>query len=74
VGEATNAVMDLRENYNVFCSVVGYPVIPKGLIMLRLIPTAMHTSEDVQYTIKAFSEVRKKLEEGKYTSSIPSIV
>jgi len=75
VGEATNAVMDLRENYNVFCSVVGYPVIPKGLIMLRLIPTAMHTSEDVQYTIKAFSEVRKKLEEGKYNSAnIPSIV
>lgn len=75
VGEATNAVMDLRENYNVFCSVVGYPVIPKGLIMLRLIPTAMHTSEDVQYTIKAFSEIRKKLEEGKYNvANIPSIV
>lgn len=74
VGEATNAVMDLRENYNVFCSVVGYPVIPKGLIMLRLIPTAMHTSEDVQYTIKAFSEIRKKLEEGKYNAAnIPSI-
>jgi glycine C-acetyltransferase len=75
VGEATNAVMDLRENYNVFCSVVSYPVIPKGLIMMRLIPTAMHTSEDVQYTIKAFSEVRKKLEEGKYNVSvIPDVV
>ncbi|HLN73998.1 MAG TPA: pyridoxal phosphate-dependent aminotransferase family protein [Prolixibacteraceae bacterium] len=70
VGEATNIVMDLRENYNVFCSVVSYPVIPKGLIMLRLIPTAMHTLEDVQYTIKAFSEVRKKLEEGKYNVSV----
>jgi glycine C-acetyltransferase len=70
VGEATNIVMDLRENYNVFCSVVSYPVIPKGLIMLRLIPTAMHTFEDVQYTIKAFSEVRKKLEEGKYNASV----
>ena len=55
VGEATSAVMDLRENYNIFCSVVGYPVIPKGLIMLRLIPTALHTMEDVEYTIKAFS-------------------
>ncbi|MBW8333708.1 MAG: pyridoxal phosphate-dependent aminotransferase family protein [Prolixibacteraceae bacterium] len=75
VGEATSAVMDLRENYNIFCSVVGYPVIPKGLIMLRLIPTALHTLEDVEYTIKAFSEIRKKLEEGKYnTSQIPSIM
>lgn len=75
VGEATNVVMDLRENFNVFCSVVVYPVIPKGLIMLRLIPTAMHTLEDVEYTIKAFSEIRRKLEEGKYnTSQIPSII
>ena len=75
VGEATSAVMDLRENYNIFCSVVGYPVIPKGLIMLRLIPTAMHTIEDVEYTIKAFSEIRKKLEEGKYNATqIPSII
>ena len=75
VGEATSAVMDLRENYNIFCSVVGYPVIPKGLIMLRLIPTALHTLEDVEYTIKAFAEIRKKLEEGKYnTAQIPSII
>ena len=75
VGEATSAVMDLRENYNIFCSVVGYPVIPKGLIMLRLIPTALHTLEDVEYTIKAFSEIRKKLEEGKYNASqIPTIM
>jgi len=74
VGEATSVVMDLRENFNVFCSVVAYPVIPKGLIMLRLIPTAMHTLEDVEYTIKAFSEVRKKLEEGKYNlNQIPEI-
>lgn len=75
VGEATSAVMDLRENYNIFCSVVGYPVIPKGLIMLRLIPTALHTLEDVEYTIQAFAEIRKKLQEGKYnTSIIPSII
>lgn len=75
VGEATSAVMDLRENYNIFCSVVGYPVIPKGLIMLRLIPTALHTLEDVKYTIEAFAEIRKKLEEGKYnTSKIPSVI
>jgi glycine C-acetyltransferase len=75
VGEATSAVMDLRENFNVFCSVVGYPVIPKGQIMLRLIPTAMHTLEDVEYTIKAFAEIRRKLEEGKYNATeIPTFI
>jgi glycine C-acetyltransferase len=73
VAEATNVTMDLRENYNVFCSIVTYPVVPKGVIMLRLIPTAMHTLEDVDYTIKAFSEVAKKLKEGKYSKEIASI-
>ena len=61
VVEATNVVMDLRENYGIFCSVVVYPVIPKGEIILRLIPTAMHSLEDVDITIKAFKEVRDKL-------------
>ncbi len=69
VPEGTNVVMDLRENYNIFCSIVVYPVIPKGQLLLRLIPTAGHTLEDVDYTIKAFSEVRKKLEAGKYAST-----
>lgn len=69
VPEGTNVVMDLRENYNIFCSIVVYPVIPKGQLLLRLIPTAGHTLEDVEYTIKAFSEVRKKLEAGKYAST-----
>jgi glycine C-acetyltransferase len=69
VPEGTNVIMDLRENYNIFCSIVIYPVIPKGQLLLRLIPTASHTLEDVEYTIKAFSEVRKKLEAGKYVSS-----
>lgn len=74
VPEATNVVMDLRENFNVFCSVVTYPVIPKGQIMLRLIPTAMHTLEDVKYTIEAFKQIKMKLEEGKYNlSQIPEI-
>ncbi|WP_299576469.1 aminotransferase class I/II-fold pyridoxal phosphate-dependent enzyme [uncultured Sunxiuqinia sp.] len=66
VGEATNVVMDLRENYGIFCSVVVYPVIPKGEIILRLIPTAMHNLEDVKITIEAFKEVRDKLESGVY--------
>ena len=68
VPEATNLVMDLRENYNVFCSIVIYPVIPKGQLLLRLIPTAVHSLEDVEYTIKAFSEVRTNLESGKYNT------
>ncbi|MFW6371125.1 MAG: pyridoxal phosphate-dependent aminotransferase family protein, partial [Bacteroidota bacterium] len=66
VPEATNLTMDLRENYNVFCSIVAYPVIPKGQIMLRLIPTAVHTLEDVEFTVKAFSEIKEKLAAGKY--------
>ncbi len=70
LSEATQIVADLRENYGVFCSMVIYPVVPKGVIMLRLIPTASHTLEDVTYTIDAFSEVRKKLDDGKYSSGI----
>lgn len=66
VAEATNIVQDLRENYSLFCSMVVYPVIPKGMILLRLIPTADHTLEDVDYTIKCFTEVAEKLKNGKY--------
>jgi len=65
--EATQIIADLRENYGIFCSMVIYPVVPKGVIMLRLIPTAAHTLEDVAVTIDAFSDVRKKLDDGKYT-------
>ncbi|MFO8234169.1 MAG: aminotransferase class I/II-fold pyridoxal phosphate-dependent enzyme [Bacteroidales bacterium] len=68
VPEGTNITMDLRENYNIFCSLVTYPVIPKGELLIRLIPTAGHTLEDVDYTIKAFKEVYKKLKDGKYKS------
>ena len=66
VPEATQITVDLRENYSIFCSIVTYPVVPKGVILLRLIPTAIHTLEDVKYTIKAFTEVRKKLNDGAY--------
>jgi glycine C-acetyltransferase len=68
VPEATQITYDLRENYNVFCSIVVYPVVPKDVIMLRLIPTAVHTLEDVEYTIKAFAEVKAKLDAGAYAS------
>jgi len=74
LGEGTQIVADLRENYGIFCSIVIYPVVPKGVIMLRLIPTAAHTLEDVQYTIDSFAEVRIKLDEGKYSSGqIPNV-
>jgi glycine C-acetyltransferase len=66
VGEATGLVYDLRENYDIFCSIVVYPVIPKGMILLRLIPTAAHTDEDIEQTIKAFSAVSEKLKSGAY--------
>ena len=69
VGEATHVVMDLRENFGIFCSVVVYPVIPKGEIILRLIPTAMHSLEDVTETIEAFKHVRDKLESGAYKNA-----
>ena len=64
--EATALTMDLRENYGIFCSIVVYPVIPKGMIELRLIPTAAHSLEDVQRTLDAFSEVSEKLQNGHY--------
>ena len=66
IPEAVALVQDLRENYGIFCSIVVYPVIPKGLILLRLIPTATHTLEDVDVTLKAFSGIREKLENGTY--------
>ena len=66
VPEATAMVTDLRENYGIFCSIVIYPVIPKGHIIYRLIPTAVHTDEDIQETLKAFEETKKKLDAGAY--------
>ncbi|WP_219226662.1 aminotransferase class I/II-fold pyridoxal phosphate-dependent enzyme [Pedobacter antarcticus] len=64
--EATALTMDLRENYSIFCSIVVYPVIPKGLIELRLIPTAMHTIDDVERTLEAFSAIAERLNSGYY--------
>lgn len=66
VGEAANMAMDLRENYNIFCSVVIYPVVPKDVIMFRIIPTAIHSLEDVQRTLLAFSALKEKLDSGFY--------
>ncbi len=69
LGEATNITMDLRENYNIFCSIVVYPVVPKEVIMLRLIPTAIHTLENVEYSIETFKKMKVKLEAGEYEAS-----
>jgi glycine C-acetyltransferase len=68
VAEATNITFDLRENYGIFCSIVVYPVIPKGMIILRIIPTAAHTMEDVEYTVETFKKVQVKLKAGEYVS------
>ena len=74
VFEAANIVMDVRENYNIFCSMVVYPVVPKGVIMIRLIPTAIHTLEDVQYTIDVFEKVLPKLKAGEYSKDKISLM
>ena len=74
VEEATAMVMDIRENYRIFCSIVVYPVIPKGHIIYRLIPTAVHTQEEIDITLKAFSETKAKLDAGAYkVAEIPDM-
>lgn len=69
VPEATAMILDLRENYNIFCSIVVYPVIPRGQIIFRLIPTAVHTDEDIAITLQAFSETKRKLDAGAYKAA-----
>ncbi|MFT4523819.1 MAG: glycine C-acetyltransferase, partial [Bacteroidia bacterium] len=69
VEEALHLIHDLRENYSIFCSIVVYPVVPKGIIMLRLIPTAAHSLSDVEETITAFSAIKENLAQGKYQIS-----
>lgn len=74
IEEATAMVMDMRENYGIFCSIVVYPVIPKGHIIYRLIPTAAHTDADIEETLNAFSQTKKKLDEGAYKAeAIPDM-
>jgi glycine C-acetyltransferase len=74
IPEAANLIFDLRENYNIFCSMVVYPVVPKGIIMLRLIPTAVHTLEDVDFTINAFSSIKDKLKNGHYDRAMEKVM
>lgn len=74
IPEAMALVKDLRENYRIFCSIVVYPVIPKGLILLRMIPTATHTMEDIEETLNAFSSIRERLENGTYKRMSASVM
>ncbi len=69
--QVTQLIYDLRENYGIFCSVVIYPVVPRGVVMLRLIPTASHSLEDVEYTINAFKEIKEKLDNNLYPNEVP---
>ncbi|GAB3293199.1 aminotransferase class I/II-fold pyridoxal phosphate-dependent enzyme [Hymenobacter tenuis] len=69
ISDATQVTFDLRENHGIFCSIVVYPVVPKGVIMLRIIPTAVHTLDDVTMTIKAFEAVNEKLSKGLYSKA-----
>ncbi|HCC69641.1 MAG TPA: 8-amino-7-oxononanoate synthase [Bacteroidales bacterium] len=71
VAEASQVTFDLRQNYNIFCSIVVYPVVPKGVIMLRLIPTAVHSLEDVQQTVNAFKDIAEKLRTNAYPKEVP---
>ncbi len=67
--EVCNMVRDLRENFKIFCSMIVYPVVPKGMVILRVIPTAMHTLEDVEVTLNAFDAIKSKLDEGVYRAA-----
>lgn len=70
ITQVTQLIYDLRENYNIFCSVVIYPVVPKDVVMLRLIPTAVHSLEDVDYTVKAFGEIKRKIDNDEYPHEV----
>lgn len=70
ISEATELVKDLRENHRIFCSMVVYPVVPKGVIILRLIPTAVHTKADVKKTVDVFTEIKENLSQGKYSNKV----
>ncbi|MBK6730518.1 MAG: aminotransferase class I/II-fold pyridoxal phosphate-dependent enzyme [Bacteroidetes bacterium] len=74
IPETIKLVKDLRENYSIFCSAVTYPVIPKGMLLLRIIPTAVHTEEDIRKTLDAFTEIRSKLESGFYVKNLEAAV
>jgi len=72
-GVGSNIVLDMRENFGIFCSMVVYPVVPKGVLMLRIIPTAAHSLEDVERTVNVFSEIKKRVKAGIYADEVPNV-
>ena len=73
INQATNIAVDLRENYGIFCSIVTYPVIPPGMLIFRIIPTAAHSIEDVDRTLAAFKDIKERLARGEYDKEIPDM-
>ena len=73
INQASNIAVDLRENYHIFCSIVCYPVIPPGMLIFRIIPTAAHSIEDVDRTLAAFKEIKERLAKGDYDKEIPDM-
>ncbi len=73
INQASNIAVDLRENYGIFCSIVTYPVIPPGMLIFRIIPTAAHSIEDVDRTLAAFKDIKERLERGEYDREIPDM-
>lgn len=72
INQATNIAVDLRENYHIFCSIVTYPVIPAGMLIFRIIPTAAHSIEDVDRTLAAFKDIKERLARGEYDKEMPN--
>ena len=73
INQATNIAVDLRENYHIFCSIVTYPVIPPGMLIFRIIPTAAHSIEDVDRTLAAFKDIKERLARGEYDHEMPDM-
>ena len=73
INQASNIAVDLRERYHIFCSIVTYPVIPPGMLIFRIIPTAAHSMEDVEYTLNAFRDIKERLARGEYDKEIPDM-
>jgi glycine C-acetyltransferase len=73
INQASNIAVDLRERYHIFCSIVTYPVIPPGMLIFRIIPTAAHSMEDVEYTLDAFRDIKERLARGEYDKEIPDM-
>ena len=73
INQAANIALALRQEYKIFCSIVTYPVIPPGMIIFRIIPTAAHSIEDVDYTLNAFKDIKERMARGEFDKDIPQV-